>query len=123
MSNPPRKILVTGASRGIGAAISRRLLDAGIPVVGIGRDFSAWNNLPEGMEPANLGESSDTRIAGGDVRVFAVRLEDERIAEILPRGPLSAADMGIEPGSVITHVDGVELTDVPGAFADLNPEE
>lgn len=37
-----RKILVTGATRGIGAAISRHLLDQGDKIVGIGRDFSQW---------------------------------------------------------------------------------
>ena len=42
-----RKILITGASRGIGAAIARGLLDAGAGVVGIGRDFSDWQNTPE----------------------------------------------------------------------------
>jgi NAD(P)-dependent dehydrogenase (short-subunit alcohol dehydrogenase family) len=37
-----RKILVTGASRGIGAAITRRLLQQGLEIVGIGRDFTPW---------------------------------------------------------------------------------
>ena len=55
MSNPPpRKILVTGASRGIGAAISRRLLQEGFEVVGIGRDFSAWQSITKGMEVVEL---------------------------------------------------------------------
>jgi len=35
-------VLVTGASRGIGRALSLRLLDAGIRVIGIGREFSQW---------------------------------------------------------------------------------
>lgn len=55
MSNfPPRKILVTGASRGIGAAICRRLLGEGLEIVGIGRDFSSWRNSPKGMESIEL---------------------------------------------------------------------
>lgn len=55
MSNhPPRKILVTGASRGIGAAVSRRLIDEGMEIVGIGRDFSSWSEIPEGMEIIEL---------------------------------------------------------------------
>jgi 3-hydroxy acid dehydrogenase / malonic semialdehyde reductase len=37
-----RKILVTGASRGIGAAITHRLLQTGCRVVALARDFSAW---------------------------------------------------------------------------------
>ena len=55
MSNHhPRKILVTGASRGIGAAITQRLIDEGIEIVGIGRDFSAWSSLPKGLEAVEL---------------------------------------------------------------------
>ncbi|MBI5092197.1 MAG: TIM barrel protein [Candidatus Hydrogenedentes bacterium] len=38
--------------------------------------------LPEGTEPSSVGVSSDTTIAGGDVRVFAVRVKEERIEEI-----------------------------------------
>jgi NADP-dependent 3-hydroxy acid dehydrogenase YdfG len=49
-----RKILVTGASRGIGAAITRRLLQDGHEIIGIGRDFSAWKPVPSGMEVVEL---------------------------------------------------------------------
>ncbi len=41
-----RTILVSGASRGIGKAIAERLLAAGVSLVGIGRDFSAWPQIP-----------------------------------------------------------------------------
>lgn len=46
-----------------------------------------------------------------------------RIAEILPRGPLAAAELGIEPGTVITHVDGVALTDDVNFYALLNGKQ
>ena len=51
---PARKILVTGASRGIGAAITRRLLQDGHEIIGIGRDFSAWKPLPKGLDALEL---------------------------------------------------------------------
>ncbi|MET0069026.1 MAG: SDR family oxidoreductase [Candidatus Thiodiazotropha sp.] len=38
----PRKLLVTGASGGIGGAITRRLLNRGHRVVALSRDFSRW---------------------------------------------------------------------------------
>ncbi|WP_316369144.1 SDR family oxidoreductase [Candidatus Thiodiazotropha sp. CDECU1] len=53
MANEPhttaRKFLVTGASDGIGAAITKRLLNQGHRVLAIGRDFSQWAEA-EGLE-------------------------------------------------------------------------
>jgi short-subunit dehydrogenase len=49
-----RKILVTGASRGIGAAITRQLLSAGCRVVAVARDFSHWRGQTEGLERETL---------------------------------------------------------------------
>jgi short-subunit dehydrogenase len=49
-----RKILVTGASRGIGAAITRQLLQAGGRVVAVARDFSDWPQQTPGLEKVDL---------------------------------------------------------------------
>jgi 3-hydroxy acid dehydrogenase/malonic semialdehyde reductase len=46
-----RRILITGASRGIGAAIAKRLLADGARVIGIARDFSSWRQMPDGFSP------------------------------------------------------------------------
>lgn len=38
--------------------------------------------LPEGSENAAIGTSADTEIAGGDVRIFSVRVREENVEEI-----------------------------------------
>jgi NADP-dependent 3-hydroxy acid dehydrogenase YdfG len=53
----PRKLLVTGASDGIGAAITRRLLKSGHRVVAVGRDFTHWHD-EAGLEKRILDLSS-----------------------------------------------------------------
>ena len=49
-----RKFLITGASRRIGAAITRRLLESGCGVVAVARDFSTWSEPLPGLETVNL---------------------------------------------------------------------
>jgi len=47
-------------------------------------DKGAQGYLPEGTEPASVGSSSATVIAGGDVRVFAVKAHETNVTEIAP---------------------------------------
>lgn len=37
---------------------------------------------PEGVDPATLGRNTDTTIAGGDVRIFAVKVRETNVVEI-----------------------------------------
>lgn len=53
-----RKILITGASRGIGRALSLKLLGTGSQVVGVGRNFSEWS-LPHAGFDAVVADLSD----------------------------------------------------------------
>lgn len=54
MSLKERKILVTGASRGMGRAVSENLLRQGVEVIGIARDFSTWTERPAAFQPITL---------------------------------------------------------------------
>ena len=49
-----RKLLVTGASRGIGRAITLDLLDRGCRVVAVARDFSDWPTPSGKLEQVSL---------------------------------------------------------------------
>ena len=49
-----RKILITGASRGIGRATAERLCNHGWQVVAIARDFSTWLERPDAIEAIEL---------------------------------------------------------------------
>ena len=55
-----RTLIVTGASRGIGAAVSQRLLEKGATVIGIARNFqdSAIDNARFRPVPLDLAEVS-----------------------------------------------------------------
>jgi short-subunit dehydrogenase len=49
-----RKLLITGASQGIGRAIAQRLLNEGAEIIGIGRNFSAWNDKTDNLHPLKI---------------------------------------------------------------------
>lgn len=59
-----RQILVTGASHGIGGALSHKLLDAGTRVVGLGRNFSDWILPQAGFQTVNADLSDLDRLPG-----------------------------------------------------------
>ncbi|MBN1421244.1 MAG: hypothetical protein JXP34_20895, partial [Planctomycetes bacterium] len=53
-------------------------------------DRSEWGSeghLPEGVDGSALGKSTQTSIAGGDVRIFAVRVEENGVEEIAGTDP------------------------------------
>jgi hypothetical protein len=47
----------------------------------------AVGHLPEGLEKPDLGVSDESHIAGGDVRIFAVRMEEDEVKEIAHVAP------------------------------------
>jgi len=57
-----RQILVTGASHGIGGALSHKLLDDGARVVGLARDFSDWILPRAGFQTVNADLSDLDRL-------------------------------------------------------------
>lgn len=50
---------------------------------------AAVGYLPEGMEKTDLGVSDEGNIAGGGLRIFAVRVREEEVEEITPIVPLA----------------------------------
>ena len=79
--------------------------------------------MPEGFESATLGQSSETTIAGGDVRIFRVNVREENVVETrrpvppaLPKGRLLSLHGGwpvkeeilLRP-TFFQHYDGVVL--------------
>jgi len=53
-SNSKQKVLITGASRGIGRATAEQLHSNGWQVVAIARDFSDWSDRPSEIETIEL---------------------------------------------------------------------
>ena len=71
-ATPPRIAVVTGASRGIGRAITRDLAESGHRVIGLGRDQAALEALLNEIE--------------GDVRVMRCDVGDETdVADVFAR--------------------------------------
>ena len=82
---------------------------------------AAVGYLPEGFESAQTGKSDENTIAGGDVRIFAVRVHEEGVLEIphitappRPRGrslslgrPRSIKEAALGRPTLFEHFDGV----------------
>jgi 3-oxoacyl-[acyl-carrier protein] reductase len=66
MSDKPRNVLVTGASRGLGLAIARRLTVAGYRVIAVARGKS--KPLTEAIDAAERGGRGELRFAPFDLR-------------------------------------------------------
>ncbi len=94
------RALVTGASRGIGAAIARRLVDSGAEVILVARSAEAVGRLAEDLE--------GTAIAGD-------LLDPDFVAELPDRaGPIDVLvnNAGIERADRVVDVSPQDLEDV-----------
>lgn len=61
-STAKQKVLITGASRGIGRATAELLCSNGWQVLAIGRDFSGWLERPAGIEAIQLDLSQTAQL-------------------------------------------------------------
>lgn len=50
-------------------------------------EVGAAGHLPRGSEQADIGTSDDTTIAGGDIRIFAVRVQENGVEQIAHAAP------------------------------------
>jgi len=119
-----RRALVTGASRGIGAAIARRLAAAGHPVVvNYRRDEGAATRLVAEIEAAG-GEAVMARfdVADRDATMAAVGrlLDDPRPLGILVNNAGITADAAF-PGMSAAQWDDVLATSLGGFFNVTRP--
>jgi 3-hydroxy acid dehydrogenase / malonic semialdehyde reductase len=64
MTADSRTILITGASRGIGRAISRKLLEESYQVMGVARDFDEEMTRATGFTPVRMDLSELDRLPG-----------------------------------------------------------
>lgn len=51
--------------------------------------------LPDGFENANIGQSTNTTIAGGDTRLFKVTIDQNTVIKLIPKSPPKLRPRGI----------------------------
>lgn len=75
MTRVPRKVVVTGASAGIGRAICLRLLQDGHRVVGLARDFRKFGSKKDRFHPVEV-DLSDLESLPGSLKELAREHDD-----------------------------------------------
>ncbi len=99
-----RQILITGASHGIGAAIARRLLQEGAKVIGIGRDFSAWEEIPNRFTMVSLDLSDLNALPGRLKQLLADHPDTDGLICNAGSGRFGALEQ-FSPGQIQSMID------------------
>ena len=96
-----RRVLLTGASRGVGAAVARRLVAAGADVIGTARDAAALDRLAAeladgpGSSTAVLAELTDEGLETAQRASASYARERRRILKTLSTSEVERIDAAI----------------------------
>ncbi|MGI3786243.1 MAG: SDR family NAD(P)-dependent oxidoreductase [Janthinobacterium lividum] len=102
-----KKIVVIGASGGVGADVTHELLTAGASVVGTGRDQARLASLVQRMETTTLQGSLETAVLDAQGHRF-----DEEVADLDRRhGPFDAVVIAVGTWGVQGPKTAVDLSD------------
>ncbi|KAJ9060406.1 hypothetical protein DSO57_1031235 [Entomophthora muscae] len=102
-------IIVTGASKGIGRQISKRIVERGVKVLGIGRDSTELTSLSN-----ELGDDNFHFIAGDIAREDTVN----RIFEFVSKNEFSLKGLVNNAGTItpISKIANLDINEVKSAF-------